>query len=72
MIRRCQYCSRENNIPLLQFRLLFKKKVYHQCKCGYLSSYIAVTHIIHDTTDKYEKEYNKSIDDDKKGVWKSA
>ena len=54
------------------FRLLIKKKVYHQCKCGKMSSYILVSHIVHDTTDKFEKEYNKSIDGDKKGVWKNG
>ena len=71
MIRRCQYCGKENNILLLQFRLLLREKVYHRCNCGKVSSYMAITHIVHDTTDSKEKEHNRLYDAGK-GVWKNA
>lgn len=69
MKRKCGYCSRINNVPLLQFRLLIKDKVYHRCSCGKVSSYRAITHIIHDTTDVKEKKYNKMYDDGK-GIYR--
>ncbi len=72
MIRRCQYCGRDNNIFLLQFRLLLFGKVYYSCKCGKKSSYVMISHIVHDTTDKVEKEYNKDIEWNKKGGWRNG
>ena len=71
MKRVCGYCSRINNVPLLQFRLLFRDKVYHRCSCGKVSCYRMIAHYPHDTTDVREKEENKLYDDGK-GVWKNG
>ena len=68
--RRCQYCGMDNSIPLLRLRLLIRSKVYHRCKyCGRVSCYIQVSHIVHDTTDKLEKDENKLLEENKRRLW---
>jgi len=60
MKRRCGYCGKENNILLLELRTLLLGKVRHTCPCGMTSTYILVSHVVHDTTDVTEKELNKN------------
>lgn len=66
---RCNYCGQDHYISYFFFmlRLLVKGKVYVKCgNCRYVSSYVFVGHIVHDTVDIDEKRFNKSLDN----VWK--
>lgn len=61
---KCQYCGRDHQVNklILEIKLLLFNKIYVKCKkCGKIQSYILISHIVHDTTDKKEKEYNKTV-----------
>lgn len=61
---KCQYCGRDHyiNKKWFELKLILFNKIYVKCKrCGKIQSYILISHIVHDTTDKKEKEYNKTV-----------
>lgn len=58
----CSYCGCDHYIPffLLKIRYLFTDKIYYHCDCCHrVSNYRIFYHIVHDTTDKEEKIFNK-------------
>ena len=61
---KCNYCGNAITISELSAFLhyLFKKKYYVQCpKCQHISNYYIRLWLVHDTTDKLEKETNKQL-----------
>lgn len=62
---RCQHCgSYEKWYPtwILRLHFLFNKKLYTKCPvCHKVCCYELQTNIIHNTTDKTEKEINKKV-----------
>ena len=68
---RCQYCGTGHYVPeiLFKIKLLFNGKVYVKCsKCRLVSTYRLVSHIVHDSMDLNEKEFNKTFRD----IWKKG
>ena len=58
----CNYCGCDYYIPfwLLKLRLLFSDKILHTCSyCRKTSSYQVFYHIIHDSLDEDEKDWNR-------------
>ena len=60
---RCNYCGNQSQISL--WKLLFllglgKNKYYYTCpRCHKTSCFLLMFRIVHDSTDKKEKEINK-------------
>lgn len=60
----CNYCGCDYYIPffLLKIRFLFTDKVYHTCSCCHKKScYQIFYHIVHDSTNKNEKLFNREM-----------
>ena len=58
----CHYCGCDYYIPFfyLKLKYLFTDKIYHTCSCCHkTSNYRIFYHVVHDTTDKDEKIFNK-------------
>ena len=65
---RCNYCGADRKVPLFFLRLilLIKGDINVTCSnCGYVSNYILVSHIVHNSVSVDEKEYNKKFDNAK-------
>ena len=59
---RCNYCGYETFKPLwlVKLQLLFSNTIFLTCcNCHKTSCYKQNFHLIHDSTSKKEKEYNK-------------
>lgn len=72
---RCTYCHTDHYTSyfFIMLQLLIKGEVNVKCRnCGYMSSYILVSHIVHNTLSVEEKEYNKDINARKEEVWKNG
>lgn len=60
----CNYCGCDHYVLffVLKIKYLFTDKIYHTCSCCHKkSNYRIFYHIIHDTTDKDEKIFNKHL-----------
>lgn len=62
-VKRCNYCGTEFSVStFFLIRLLLHKKVYKTCPvCRKTSCYKLIFHIVHEGTDKREKELNGNI-----------
>ena len=72
---RCNYCATDNYVSklFLLIRLIIQGKIYVRCpKCGHTSSYILISHIVHDTTDITEKVENKTLNENKHRLWRMS
>lgn len=70
---RCNYCATDHYISFFFFmlKLIIRGKVYVRCSnCGNTSSYILISHIVHDTTDITEKMNNKLLNECKSDIYK--
>jgi len=65
----CNHCGSVTTKPVWWLKLLFifKERLYYTCSnCHHTSCYISFFTLIHDTTDKTEKEINKEPKWDKR------
>lgn len=72
---RCNYCGTDHHVLrfLFYLKLLVLGDVDVVCSnCGYVSNYILVSHIVHDTTNMREKEFNKHFDKAKKDIQRNG
>ena len=61
---RCNYCGREKEVALwrILIKRIFKNRWYDTCpRCHKTSCYRLFPHVVHDSTDKKEKQLNKDI-----------
>lgn len=61
---RCNYCGKEKRVALWRIfiKRIFKERWYDTCpRCHKTSCYRLIPNVIHDSTDKKEKQLNKDI-----------
>lgn len=68
---RCNFCGTDHYVPqfFLYLMLLIKGDINVVCSnCGYVSNYILVSHIVHNTVSVDEKEFNRKFDEAKRNI----
>ena len=72
---RCNHCGTDHYVSqfFLYLKLIILGDVNVVCSdCGYVSNYILVSHVVHDTTNIKEKEFNRKLEEGRRNAWKKC